>query len=103
MASAMMRVARGLARSHALIEAQAKPAVALVCARRLASDASGGDGGGGDSITYSGGQVRAPTTLERPSRYETKNTSCCGCCCQAMSGQGGFYGAGGARAHTKAQ
>lgn len=46
---------------------------------RALSDGMGGDMGGGDggSITYSGGQ--------------------------ATSGQGGFYGAGGARAHQKAQ
>lgn len=54
------------------------PAVAVRLTRGLASDGGhGGDSGGGDSITYSGGQ--------------------------ATSGQGGFYGAGGARAHSKPQ
>ena len=62
----------------ATVGARRVPAIAV--ARRWLSDSSGGGGDmggdGGGSITYSGGQ--------------------------ATSGQGGFYGAGGARA-TKAQ
>ena len=75
--SALVKKTAGLAAaSWAATTGRRVPMLALG-ARRWLSDSSGGDmGGGGGSITYSGGQ--------------------------ATSGKGGFYGAGGARAN-KAQ
>lgn len=72
---------RAVARGGALVTAARPhmcPALSIRLSRAFSDGASGGEGGGdGGSITYSGGQ--------------------------ATTGQGGFYGAGGARAHHKAQ
>jgi len=78
--TALVKRTAGLASSAAAAATTGRrvPVLALGAQRCWLSDSSGGGGmgGGGGSITYSGGQ--------------------------ATSGQGGFYGAGGARA-SKAQ
>ncbi|GAB5033641.1 Hypothetical protein NocV09_01401730 [Nannochloropsis oceanica] len=75
--TALMKRTAGLAAASSAGSANRFPMLTLGALRCLSDSSGGGDmGGGGGSITYSGGQ--------------------------ATSGQGGFYGAGGARA-SKAQ
>lgn len=75
--TALMKRSAGLAAASSVRSASRFAMLALGAQRCLSDSSGGGDmGGGGGSITYSGGQ--------------------------ATSGQGGFYGAGGARA-SKAQ